>query len=221
MNTKPEYLPAVAPELVSKGSKFGDMSKVEMQCYLTWTESWSQDTLCHLAHLADPWILLSLNWSVQIPGTLIRDEHFLWWKKILQTGQVALSHGYAFISGNFRMVSWPMIPPSHCSGTDLPSFGSVSAIAGWLAEQGKERSHITTLQLESASHQSLTFTGAQREFRFAAASSPYSNLVLQSLLHITDPTHQVSTLLRCISQCKVEAFGNSTQHTSQGQCRAV
>ena len=132
-----------------------------------------------------------------------------------------LSHGYACISCNFRMISWSMIPANHCSGTDLPSLDSISIIAGWLVEQGKERSHVTILQLESASYQGLTFTGAQREFTLTATSSPYSNLVLQSLLHITDPTHQVSTLLRCISRCKVEASHNGTQCTSQGQCRAA
>lgn len=111
--------------------------------------------------------------------------------------RLALCHGYACISGNFRMGSWSIIPPSHCSGTDLPSLGSVSASwfgSGWLAEQGEERSHTTIPQLEG-----LTFTGTRREFSLRP-SSLHSSLVLQPLLRITDPTHQVSTLLRCISR---------------------
>lgn len=132
-----------------------------------------------------------------------------------------LSHGYGCISRNFSTVSSSMIPANHCSGTDLPSQDSVSVIASWLAEQGKERIRVTILQFDSASHQGRTFTGAQKESTPTAASFPHSNLVLLSLLHITDPTHQVSALLRCISRYKVEASGNSTQCTSQGQCKAA
>jgi len=53
------------------------------------------------------------------------------------------------------------------------------------------------LQLESASHQGVTFAAAHREFSLTASSSLHSTFVLQSLLHIADPTHQVSILLRC------------------------
>lgn len=122
-------------------------------------------------------------------------------------------HDYACSCCNFRMLSWSMIPAKHCFDTDLPSLDLVSIIDGWLVEQGKERSHITILRLQIAFHQGLTFTGAQMEFTLTIASSPHSNLVLRSLLHITDPTPEVSTLLRYISTWEVEASGTSRQRT--------
>lgn len=185
------------------------MSKGEMQCDLTQSESHSQDKSLYLHTQQTPkfcWIgqlkyqEFSCRLNTCCGGTkLCRQDKLCALRPVL-------SHGYACTSHSCRVVSRSMIPE--------PLLCCWSAITGLTFNLQNKRGAASPHWNWKVPPLRPDICGAQGEFTVTATSVPKQfGVTVPPSQH--DPT-PACALLRCISRCKVGASGRSTQHIPRG-----
>lgn len=105
-----------------------------------------------------------------------------------------------------------MIPDSHCSVTDLPSLDSCqSLLAGWQNKRGAALPDcswkVPPLRPDIYRSPRGIHTHCHLSPKAIWGYRPCFTALIR---------HEVLAQLRCISRCKVEASGNSTQHVPKG-----